>query len=312
MDEVNLLDDEIVDVIIKVLSDGYVTVEREGLSVKYPCRPLMIATYNPQEGEIREHFLDRFAIALNADSYPLSTKERVMGVDNVIGFSGGTLCQSTKEADEKLRIAVSEEQRLRTKVEMARTLLQNVTITRSQIKYLCEEAARGACEGQRAELFATEIAKSSAALDGRREVNAEDLKKAVILAIIPRAMVAPDELSGDGTLDTAMSPSQSSGLQPITEHPPVKETSEDMKEPDQAELENDEEKAEPDKETEENKIEEENEEDKDLPIPTEFIFGVKSVKLSPSLLKISRWTRRGRGGKRAKIFSLTRGMHIIR
>ena len=81
-----------------------VTVEREGLSVTYPCRPLVIATFNPEEGEIREHLRDRFAISLSADAKPLSVKERVQGVDNVMGFSAGLQEQNCFITDRHLII----------------------------------------------------------------------------------------------------------------------------------------------------------------------------------------------------------------
>ena len=149
----NLLDDEASDILLKVLSDGCVRVEREGISVEYPCRPLMIATYNPEEGEVREHLLDRFALALPADARQLTVKERVQGVDNFVGFAGGAQEQDTEEAEKRLVAAEMDEQNLRTKVEVARIKAKGVKMSSEQIRYLCDEATRGGCEGKACGFF---------------------------------------------------------------------------------------------------------------------------------------------------------------
>jgi magnesium chelatase subunit D len=45
----------------------------------------MIATFNPEEQELRPHFVDRVGIVLSADSKPLTLEQRTEAVNAVIG-----------------------------------------------------------------------------------------------------------------------------------------------------------------------------------------------------------------------------------
>jgi magnesium chelatase subunit D len=133
VDDINLLDEETLSILFNVLTDGYVHVEREGLSVEYPCQPLFLATFNPEEGDLSEHLLDRVAIALPTTTEKLNTEERVHAVVNVEGY---------REKKLSLEAAEKEDERLRKAIIDAKRLLPKVEISHDQILYLCEEATR--------------------------------------------------------------------------------------------------------------------------------------------------------------------------
>ena len=327
VDEINLLEEEAANILLNVIADGHVHIEREGLSLRYPCKPLLIATYNPQEGELREHLLDRIGIALSSDLVPLSMEGRVKGVENVLGFSPSGE-QTTSETD--LRRVQEEERTLQDAIATARELLPKVEISHSQILYLCEEATGAGCEGQRAEIFATETAKASAAvsnkfvgtlalqntikrstnasslflkLAGRTKVNAKDLETAVLLAIAPRGNILPQEAASDDDTMIPPPPPESS-LQPL---PPEEMTDNEQQDEEIEEV--DDEENEEDTESQQNE-EDELPEDEELEIPTEFMFGVRSTPVDPNLMYFNQWTRKGKGRKGSKMFNLSRGRFV--
>ena len=283
VDELNLLDDNITNLLLAAVSSGENRIEREGLSLSHPCRCLLIATYNPEEGAVRDHLLDRFAIALSANQV-LELDQRVEIARSAIGHAESSEAFSARWREDTDALA--------TQLLLARQWLPDVQITREQIAYLVNEALRGGVEGHRSELYAVRVARAHAALSGRDRVEADDLQVAVRLVIAPRALQLPP-------------PDPDQPMEPPPPPPPQGEQPPEEPEPPENEQDNDE----PD---DDNNEDEDTPEDQAPPsIPEEFMLDPEATAIDPDLLLFNAGkAKTGGSGSRAVVFSDSRGRYV--
>ncbi len=274
VDELNLLDDGVVNLLLAAFGAGENHVEREGLSLSHPCKPLLLATYNPEEGAVRDHLLDRFAIVLSADQL-ITNEQRVEITQAAIAYG---------QCSESFAASWAEQtDALATQLLIARQWLPDVQISKAQIEYLVNEAIRGGVEGHRSELYAVRVAKANAALSGRDQVDADDLQVAVRLVIAPRALQLPPQ-------DEQMEPPPPEQQQePI---PPDESNQDDTEDESEEDEENTEEQASP-------------------PVPEEFILDPEAIAIDPDLLLFSSAkSKTGNSGSRSVVFSDNRGRYV--
>ena len=297
VDELNLLDDGIVNLMLAAVGSGENRVEREGLSLSHPCRPLLIATYNPEEGNVRDHLLDRFAIALSANQL-VSTEQRVEITNAVISHG-----QCSRSFAEKWS---EETDALATQLLLARQWLPDVQISGEQVEYLVTEAIRGGVEGHRSELYAVRVAKAHAALSGRDQVDAEDLQVAVALVIAPRSSQMPPP-------DQQMEPPPPQDQEPP---PPPQDQGDQQQDnpPPPPEGSDEEENDPPEDNSDDDNTDDEGdgEEDQAPPaVPEEFMLDPEAIEVDPDLLLFNAAkAKSGNSGSRSVVLSDSRGRYV--
>ncbi|CAN5457289.1 putative cobaltochelatase [soil metagenome] len=197
IDEVNLLPDHLVDVLLDVAAMGVNTIQREGLSMSHPARFTLIGTMNPEEGNLRPQFLDRFGLMVDVDA-PRDVAERTEVVRRRIAFDSNPAAFAAKWVD--------QQQALHNQIQKARKVLPSVTLADGLLTLISQLCTELNVTSLRADIVMYKTALTLAALAGRTDVTADDVRQAAELALVHRQRKKPFEESHlpDNKLDELM------------------------------------------------------------------------------------------------------------
>jgi magnesium chelatase subunit D len=178
VDEVNLLPDHIVDLLLDAAAGGWVTVERDGVSAGEAARFVLVGTMNPEEGELRPQFLDRFGLCVQVRG-PQVRELRMAAIRRRLSFDDNP--QGVVAA------ARSEECALREGIIAAKARLTALPITDahlSMVAALCEEHR---LDGIRGDLATIKTGRALAAWTGAAQIHEDHIRQASVLALAHRA-----------------------------------------------------------------------------------------------------------------------------
>jgi magnesium chelatase subunit I len=157
-------------------------VEREGISVQYPSRFVIVGSMNPEEGELRPQLLDRLAL-----------QAEVVGIQDV-----GQRVEIVRRREEFT--AAPEEfrskfeplqQELMEQIRRARELVPRVRTPERVLKIVSRLCIDFDVAGHRADTIIERTARTNASLMGRTETGLEDVAEASVLALPHRMRANP-------------------------------------------------------------------------------------------------------------------------
>jgi Mg-chelatase subunit ChlI len=184
VDEVNLLEDHLVDLLLDVAASGVNRVEREGLCITHPSKFILIGTMNPEEGELRPQFLDRFGLVATVEGLTDPRLRR-------------KLIQLRLEFEQKPDLFSErwqkEEHFLADQIDQARQLLPQVEIPDTAYDLAVNLAIELQVHGHRADIALLKVARALAALQEKNSVSVAEIREAA-------SFVLPHRLPGGALL----------------------------------------------------------------------------------------------------------------
>ena len=191
VEDCNLLPESAANTLLGALDTGEVGIERDGLSLRSPCRMRLVATFDPAEGTPRAHLLDRLGLIV-ALPRPGAAAARAEVVRRHLA-PADDLWQEDLEM-------------MRGVVATARDGLAEVRLDDAQARELAAAAVAFGVQGHRADLFAQLATRASAALALRDRVEREDLEVAVRFVLAPRATRRPETAPPESTAEPQAAP----------------------------------------------------------------------------------------------------------
>ena len=187
VDEVNLLDDHLVDILLDAAASGINVIEREGISHVHPARFMLVGTMNPEEGELRPQFLDRFGLSLSVNSVN-DRRLRAQIVSRRISFDSDPESFVSKYSTGETVLA--------NQVLTARELVNSVTIPQEMIELAVQLSVEVEAQGHRADIAIIKTARSLAAFLENSEVNQNHIAEAARFVLLHRITNIPLATAG--------------------------------------------------------------------------------------------------------------------
>ncbi len=189
IDEVNLLEDHLVDLLLDVTVTGRNGVEREGISVEHPARFVLIGSGNPEEGELRPQLLDRFGLHVEVGTEAdLDRRVEIVERREAFEHNPASYCAGLK----------TQQEHLSRRLIRARKNVREVKISRDLLRRIAQLCLQLRIDGHRGELTITRAARALAALEGRREATAMDVRRVAAMSLRHRLRRDPLEQTGSG------------------------------------------------------------------------------------------------------------------
>lgn len=169
VDEINLLGDYLLNSIFEANSQKINLVEREGVSLKEESDFILIASMNPEEGNLRNQFLEKFGLYVNLKGSE-NLEERVEIVKRRLEFE--------KNKENFVKKYKRDSRFLKEKLVISRKLIKNIEIGQELINLAMRIVLESNVTGNNVEYILLETSKAIAAYNGRDYINIEDLKEA--------------------------------------------------------------------------------------------------------------------------------------
>ena len=192
VDEVNLLSDDVVDAILDAAAQGTYTVRRGPLAATYRARFGLIGSMNPEEGRLRPQIMDRFGLRVVVRGLS-DAEERMEAYRRV---------QAYLTMPRRVVLAYAPETELaQAELQVARDMLPQVLMPEAVSRLGLAMVHQLHIDSLRAEITLFEGARAYAALDGRLEVTAEDLRQIAPMALRMRRSAFIEEFFGDQEME---------------------------------------------------------------------------------------------------------------
>src|SRR6202051_1965919 len=178
VDEVNLLPDPLVDLLLDAAAGGWGTVERDGVSAGEAARFVLVGTMNPEEGELRPQFVDRFGLCVQVRGLETHAS-RIAAVRQRLSFDDqpASVIEAVQPAEHALREGIVA----------ARGRLAALSITNAHLSAVASLSVEHQLDGIRGDLAIIKAARALAAWQDARAICDDHIRRAADLGLPHRA-----------------------------------------------------------------------------------------------------------------------------